>query len=311
MIMKSHVLPALALFASVWGVSASAQNQPPAAVKAEVEAAWQAASKVAVMGPADIPLDKVAHLKLAADEAFVPAAEANRIMTALGNGAASNRVGLVVSRAKGANWLVDVRWVHEGHVPDGDAAEWKPDELLQSLKQSTEADNPARTAKGLPALDVLGWVEPPAYDKAVHRLVWSLQLQDHGAAPGEPNTINYNTYALGREGFFSLDLVTGSDTITADKRVARQLLDSLTFVPGQRYEEFNGSTDKVAAYGLGALIGVVAAKKLGLLAIAGLWAVKLWKFALIGLVAVGAAARRFWSRGRGAPVEQSEGEANG
>jgi len=105
MITRSHVLPALALFASVWGVGASAQNQPPAAVKAEVEAAWQAASKVAVMGPADIPLDKVAHLKLAADEAFVPAAEANRIMTALGNGAASNRVGLVVSRAKGANWL--------------------------------------------------------------------------------------------------------------------------------------------------------------------------------------------------------------
>lgn len=232
-------------------------------------------------------------------------------MTALGNGAAPNRVGLVVSRAKGSNWLVDVNWIHEGHVPDGDAAEWKPDELLQNLKQNTEAENSARIAKGLPALDVLGWVEPPAYDKTAHRLVWSLQLQDRGAPADQPNTINYNTYALGREGFFSLDLVTGSDTIAADKRVARQLLDSLAFVPGQRYAEFNGSTDKVAAYGLGALIGVVAVKKLGLLAIVGLWAVKLWKVALIGLVAVGAATRRFWNRARGVADEAREGEAGG
>ena len=159
---------------------------------------------------------------------------------------------------------------------------------------------------GMPALDVLGWVEPPVYDKAAHRLVWSLRLKDRDAPESAPNTINYNTYALGREGYFSLDLITGSDTIAADKHIAHELLDSLTYVPGKRYEEFNGSTDKVAAYGLGALIGVVAAKKLGLIALLGIWALKLWKIGLVALIAVGAVARKFWNRARGVPEAEDE-----
>jgi uncharacterized membrane-anchored protein len=303
---KWHVLPLLALLATVWGNRADAQDSPPSKTEAEVDAAWQAGGKVAVMGPADIPLDQVAHVKITADEAFVPAAEANRIMAAMGNGSEPNRVGLIVSRKKNVNWVVDVEWIKEGYVRDGDAAEWKPDELLESLKQATEEGNTGRTAKGLPALDVLGWVEPPAYDKATHRLVWSLQLKERGGPANVPNTINYNTYALGREGYFSLDLITGSDTIAGDKHVAHELLDSLTYVLGKRYEQFNGSTDKVAAYGLGALIGVVAAKKLGLLALVGIWAVKLWKLGLVAVVAAGAAVRRFWNRARGIPERENE-----
>jgi uncharacterized membrane-anchored protein len=297
---------ALALLVSVCAGGALAQSNASSAVATELDAAWAAARKTAVVGPADIPLDKVAHLKITADETFVPSAEANRIMAALGNSEAPNRVGLVVSRKKDEDWLVDVNWVKEGYVRDGDAAEWKADELLQSLKDNTESSNTARVARGIPALDVIGWVEPPTYNKAAHRLVWSLQLKDRGAPADQPNTINYNTYALGREGYFSLDLVTGSNTIASDKRVAHELLDSLAYVPGQRYEEFNGSTDKVAAYGLGALIGVVAAKKLGLLAIIGIWAVKLWKLGLIALVAGGAAVRRFWNRARGVPESDDE-----
>jgi uncharacterized membrane-anchored protein len=272
-------------------------------VKAEFDAAWAAAEKTAVLGPAKVKLLDQADLQLTSDKVFIPATEANRIMVAMGNQSAPSRYGLIVSRKAGTRWIVDLTWTKEGYVRDGDAAEWKPDALLESLKEGTEAGNTERQARGLPALDVVGWVEPPAYNAATHRLVWSLALRERGGDPNLPQTINYNTYALGREGYFSLDLITGSDTVATDKQVATELLAALNYVPGKRYEDFNESTDKVAAYGLAALVGVVAAKKLGLIALVGAFMVKAWKLVAIAIAVGAAGIRRLFSK-RGA------GEAN-
>jgi uncharacterized membrane-anchored protein len=282
---------------------AAAQTQPAGEVKARIEAAWKAAEKSAVAGPADVPLAGEAHLKIAPGEFFIPGDDANRIMAAMGNSASPRRQGIIVGKGKDSGWLVDVDWVREGYVKDGDAKDWKPDEMLQNLKEGTEQQNAERIAKGFPAMEITGWVQPPAYDAATHRLVWSLGARDRGAPANAAETINYNTYALGREGYFSLDLITGADTVAADKQVAADLLANLAFVPGKRYEDFNGSTDKVAAYGLAALVGVVAAKKIGLIAMMGLFFVKAWKILLLGFAAVAAGVRRFFGRRGEAPDE--------
>ena len=289
---------------------AAAQAQPTAEVKARIAAAWKAAERSAVAGPAEVPLAGEAHLKIAPGEFFIPGDDANRIMAAMGNSASPRRQGIIVPKGKDSGWLVDVDWVQEGYVKDGDAKDWKPDEMLQNLKEGTEQQNAERVAKGIPAMEITGWVQPPAYDAATHRLVWSLGARDRGAPANAAETINYNTYALGREGYFSLDLITGADTIGADRQVATDLLANLTFVPGKRYSDFNGSTDKVAAYGLAALVGVVAAKKLGLIAIVGLFLVKIWKLALLAFVAVGAAVRRFFTRKSEAAEPGAEPEAH-
>lgn len=296
--MRRSLLPfALALSASgVLCLPAHAQTAPPAKVKVELAAAWAAAKQTATVGPAQIRLLDDGALQLTPDEVFVPAAEANRIMQAMGNQSTPSRYGLIVSRRNDSFWLVDLTWVKEGYVRDGDAKEWKPDALLDNLKQGTEAGNADRLARGIPALDVAGWVQQPAYDAGTHRLVWSLALRERGAPANEPATINYNTYALGRDGYFSLDLITDSTAIAADKDIARQLLGSLNYAQGKRYQDFNGSTDKVAAYGLAALIGVVAVKKLGLLALIGVFLLKAWKIGMIAIAGVGAAIRKFFRR---------------
>ena len=275
---------------------AYAQNTPSSRTQAEIQAAWQAAAKSGTFGPAQIRLLDQATLNITDDEVFIPAAEANRIMAALGNSSTPERFGLVTEKSDNVRWMVDVTWIKEGYVRDGDAKEWQADAMLEDLKEGTERGNAERLARGIPALDVTGWVEKPAYDSASHRLVWSLSLQDRGAPGGQPQTINYNTYALGREGYFSLDLITGSDTIGTDKLVARNLLGTLNYRPGKRYEDFSSSTDKVAAYGLGALVGVVAVKKLGLLGLIGVFLLKIWKLAAVALVGAGAAVRRFFGR---------------
>lgn len=294
------MLAALLLFAAPLAAQ-QASSQQQAALKAELRSAWDAAGKVAIIGPAKVPLKGQATLALPADAAFIPEAAANRIMKALGNSVGPQRAGLIVPRDPKAPWLVDVEWVEEGYVQDGEASDWQADAMLQSLKDGTEEQNKDRVARGIPAIEIVGWVEPPTYDKATNRLIWSLSSRTAGDAPGTPQTVNYNTYALGRAGYFSLDLVTGSDTIAADKLVAKQLLAALQYDEGKRYADFNGSTDKVAAYGIAALVGAVAVKKLGLLAVIGLFLLKIWKIALIVALGGWAAMRRFFGRITGRP----------
>ena len=102
-----------------------------------------------------------------------------------------------------------------GYVKDDDAKNWNADQLLSSLKEATTDQNEDREKRGFPAVEITGWIEPPAYDGTTHRLVWSLSLREEGAPADRPQTINYNTYALGRDGFFSLNLVTSSNSVAA------------------------------------------------------------------------------------------------
>jgi uncharacterized membrane-anchored protein len=119
-----------------------------------------------------------------------------------------------------------------------------------------------------------------------------------GVADQDP-TINYNTYVLGRQGYISLNLITSASTIEAEKAVAHQLLSAVSFNGGKRYEDFDASTDKVAAYGLAALVGGVAAKKLGLLAMIGVFLAKFGKLLVVGGIALGAGAMKVLKRNKG------------
>jgi uncharacterized membrane-anchored protein len=265
--------------------------------RAEIQAAWKAASDVATAGPADIKLLDEGVLKIKEGESFVPTPQADQVMRALGNTADNELTGLVVSTRKGDSWLVVIDHTKDGYVRDGEAKEWEPDVMLDGLKEGTEEANKDRVERGYAELEILGWVQPPTYDATTHRLIWSLKMRDKGGDPSQPNDINYNTYALGRDGYFSLNLLTNSADIEHDRPAVQDLLSNLTYAPGKRYEDFNDSTDKVAEYGIAALIGAVAIKKLGLLAVIGVFLLKAWKLAAIAVIGIGAAIRRFFRRG--------------
>jgi uncharacterized membrane-anchored protein len=140
-------------------------------------------------------------------------------------------------------------------------------------------------------MEIVGWVQAPNYDSATHRLLWSIESKGKNEPAGSTHGINYNTYVLGREGYLSLNLVTSMDRIADDKGIAATLLDATSFNSGQTYADFNASTDRVAEYGIAALVAGVAAKKLGLFAVLAAFVAK---FAKVIAVAVfgGAAALR-------------------
>jgi uncharacterized membrane-anchored protein len=283
----------LAVFPAIGAEEAgSPADTPPATA---VDKAFAAASEVAVHGPAEVPWIGQATLKLPEGYVYVPRPQADQIMEAYGNSHDDRFLGLVFPGGEG-NWFVVAEYEDSGYIKDDDAKNWNVEELLDSLKEGTKAQNERRREMGVSELEIVGWVEKPEYDAATHRLVWSVAARDTGSAPGDAQTINYNTYMLGREGYITMNLVTASDQVATDKAAARTLLGALSFDPGKTYADFDGKTDKVAAYGLAALVAGAAAKKLGLFAMIAAFAVKFGKIFLIAAAAGGAA---LWKKLRG------------
>jgi uncharacterized membrane-anchored protein len=267
---------------TAWG-----QGAPTAGAQAELKAAIEAAQKAQVPGPSDIKLADQAVLKLPKNFVYIPPAEGQRLMQAMGNRVGEGLLGLIFPDSD-AQWFVSMRFLKSGYIKDDDAKEWKTDELLKDLKEGTEESNKERRTRGFPEIEVTGWVEAPKYDAATHRLVWSLASKVKNAPAGAENGVNYNTYALGREGYISMNLVTGMNTVEAEKPVAQQLLAALEYNDGKRYTQFNSATDHVAEFGLAALIGGVAAKKLGLFALIAAFLAKFAKVILVaGIAGIG------------------------
>jgi len=118
-----------------------------------------------------------------------------------------------------------------------------------------------------------------------------------GAKPDDPQSVNYNTYALGRDGYFSMNLVTTLADLPALKPVAEQQLAALDYNAGKHYADFDArSGDHVAEYGIAALVVGVAAHKLGFIALALAFLAKFAKVIIIGLAVMGGGVTRFFKR---------------
>ena len=236
---------ALASLAGVARAAAAEDNQK----------LWDDAMAVAKKGPVDVPLADQAVLHLPAAEVFVPQPQADKLLNSFGNpGANPEMVGLILPRDPRATWAMPVRFHKSGFIKDDDARTWDADAMLRSLRLGTEEQNKDREKAGIPALAVTGWSEAPHYDAAQQRLVWAMTASVVGARPDAPQNVNYNTFALGREGFFSLNMLTALSELPTLKPVADQQIAALEYKPGKRYADFDPKTDRVAGYGLVGLV---------------------------------------------------------
>ncbi len=303
LIFTSLPIPMTALAPSAWGQGTQAANPvdeaPEARRKREFGEAVDALRAAAKAGPVDIPLIDQGRIKVPEGYVFVPSLETAKLMRAMGNRTGPNLTGMLFGAQDGLNWFALITYNKAGYVKDDDAKDWKADELLGQLREGTESGNADRLQRGFTPVEVVGWVAPPAYDAGAHRLVWSALLRDKGATDSNEASINYNTYALGRDGFFQLNLVTNQKQIEQDKVHARVLLAALGYNDGKRYEDFNASTDKVAEFGLAALIAGAAAKKLGAFALIAAFMVKAWKLVAIGVIGFGSLFLKMFRRRRG------------
>jgi len=74
----------------------------------------------------------------------------------------------------------------------------------------------------------------------------------------------------------------------------KPLIEVAEFNPGYRYAEFNSKTDRLAEYGLGALIAGGVAAKLGLFAKLGALLLAFKKVLIVALIAIGGFLKRLF-----------------
>jgi uncharacterized membrane-anchored protein len=277
------------------GFLQSAQADPDTDRQAALTVAVKAMQAAQVTGPSDVKLRDQATLKLPAGYIWIPQPAAGQYMKAVGNRSDDSELGLIFPQADDQNWMIVAEYEPAGYIKDDDAKNWNVEEMFTHIKEGTEAANEERRGKGFPELEVVGWVEKPNYAADTHRLIWSMSAK-HKGAPADATSINYNTYALGREGFISLNLITALQNIGQDKHHAHTLLAALQHEDGKRYADFDVSTDKVAEYGLAALVGGLAAKKLGMFALLAGFLAKFAKVFLLGGAGVATVFAKFFKK---------------
>jgi uncharacterized membrane-anchored protein len=209
--------------------------------------------------------NKVASLHLGTRYRYLDPGETEKLLVAWGNQPGSDTEGAIVPSDvdpfSDEGWAVIVTYDDDGHVDDSDAREIDYDDMLKDMKEGTESENADRKKEGYEAVHLVGWAENPHYDGANKKLYWAKELDFEGS---ESHTLNYDVRVLGREGVLSMNAVSGIGQLDQIRQGMRSLIDVAEFNEGYRYAEYNPKTDKLAEYGLGALIAGGVAAKLGL-----------------------------------------------
>jgi uncharacterized membrane-anchored protein len=279
---------------------AYAQEQVEAAAPGEEAAAqegeqFQAPSLSYQTGDIVLP-SKVATLHLGSSYRYLSPQDAEKVLVAWGNPPGFVGEGAIipsdVDPFTQEGWAVFLSYEEEGHIDDSDAAEIDYKELMEEMQKNTEDSNPARKDAGYPPIHLVGWAEPPRYDNVSKRMYWAKEIRGDSG----PHALNYDVRVLGREGVLSMEAVAGMAQFGQIKTSMQPLIGIAEFNEGYRYAEFNPKTDKLAEYGLGALIAGAAATKLGLFAKLWVFILAFKKFIFIGLAALGGALFKMFGK---------------
>lgn len=245
-----------------------------------------------VKGPGKAKVGTVAEVQVPAGHMYTGAKGAQALLQAMGNPTDGSEMGFFAPTSM--VWFVVFEWSDVGYVKDDDKDKLDGDKMLASIREGNESANEWRRENGQAELRVTGWSVPPRYNEETHNLEWAIK----GESEGEP-VVNYNVRMLGRKGVMSAVLLVDPAKMEAVLPEYRAMLADYRFVQGQAYAEYRQG-DKLAKYGLAALVvggAAAGAAKLGLFAWLAVFLKKGWKLLVVVVAAVAAGVRKlFWGR---------------
>lgn len=282
---------------------AIATNTPASAPTASEQPQQTAEQWLATLKPqhGNITLPSgIASLQLNNEFYYLSPDDTERLLTeGWGNPPGFKTLGMIIPTAVNPladnGWGVIISYKNDGHISDDDAAKIDYAELLEQMKADDEEDNKARRKQGYAGLTLLGWAEPPSYDQATHKMYWARELK---AEDADQTTLNYSIRVLGREGVLELNAVAAMADLQTIKQETPKILAFTNFTDGNRYADYDAKTDKLAPYGLAALVAGGIAAKAGLFAKIGVALLAFKKFIVLGLVAIAGFFGKLFKRKR-------------
>jgi uncharacterized membrane-anchored protein len=295
--LRKMFVPALLLAAFVCTSPALAEESGHMTAEQFVATLHPVTGKVALPGAQ-------ATLDIADGYSFLPAADAQRVLSELWNNPPDSDVlGMILPSTdahavlEDKTWAVVVTFVDEGYVTDEDAAKIDYNDMLKDMQKATRDENEDRIKEGYPAIELMGWAEPPHYDASSHKLYWAQDLQFKKSNGSDDNrTLNYAIRVLGRKGYLSLNAVAPIEELAQVRADMPQVVEMAEFDAGQRYTDYNPGTDKAAAYGIAALVAGGIAAKAGLFAKLGVLLLAFKKFIVLGVAAIGGVFAKLFKR---------------
>ena len=180
-------------------------------------------------------------------------------------------------------WAVTIEYEEDGYVSDEDAKDMDFSDLLKTMKTDVRESNKERIAEGYEAIELVGWASQPYYDASNHKLHWAKEIK---FGDSEENTLNYNIRILGRKGVLVLNFIASIDQKAVIEDNLPSVLALAQFDSGAQYSDFQPGLDKVAAYGIGALIAGKVIAKTGFFVMALLLLKKFGIFIVVGISAL-------------------------
>jgi uncharacterized membrane-anchored protein len=239
------------------------------------------------LGPQNIRLgESQGQFNLPQGFVFVGPEDSRKMLERNGDTDNDDVLGIVSQDQGGVDWFGIFRYADSGYIKDDEADKMDANKLLNEIKAGTAEANVERRKQGLGELDVVGWYQPPTYDRQKHTLSWSVIGQERG----DPSpVINYTTVLLGRYGILIC-------TIVGDQKDGRQLQQNLAIVNasvnfpmGRDYPSFRQGDriSELTMTGLvtgGAAAAAYGAAKVGLMAKAGKLLIGLFLVAKKGII---------------------------
>ncbi len=235
-----------------------------------------------------IVLAGVATLKLPPNISYLSPDDTAIVLEQLwGNPPAPKKLGMLIPTDKTPLdrdcWAVTIADTEDGYVKDDDASKINYTDLLKQMQTAVHDHNKERTEKGYPAIELVGWAEPPHYDATTHKLYWAKELKFAGESE---DTLNYDIRILGRNGVLVLSAIASMEQLPEIRQQTPGLLSMVDYNEGNRYSDFDPKVDKVATYGIAALVAGGIAAKLGFFKMLLVALVAAKKFIVLAVIAV-------------------------
>lgn len=205
--------------------------------------------------------------------------------TLWGNPPRDLSLGMIVSQGfqpvgmEDHHYAIEITYSEDGYIDDKDAKDINFDELLQEMKSDTKSNNSERIKQGYEPVELIGWAQAPFYDSESKKLYWAKELK---FGDGEMHILNYNIRILGRKGYLNLNIIADMDDLGFVNEQLKTILEAVEFKPEFHYSSYDPSIDKLASYGIGALVAGKVLSKAGFFVVL----MKFWKVIAASLAAL-------------------------
>ena len=214
------------------------------------------------LGHAEAPIGvDLAEIDLTEDYIYLDGDGTRLLMELTQNPVDNSEVATVAPKSDDAGWFIVFEWSDSGYVADDEKEELDADAMIESIREGNEHGNAERRKRGWAEMQIVGWHEEPHYDENTNNLSWAII----NSSDGHQN-VNRMIKLLGRRGVMTAILVASPEELSSAMFATRELLEGYRYRPGNTYAEYVPGNDKLAEYGLTALVvggGAAALLKTG------------------------------------------------